>query len=154
MFESLGILTRLRMIYAGFAMLAGLVSVNVWVDPSSATDWVWFYRVALAAAVGVFAYSVWRPSIGHTAKLFLPLTITATVRIADFLQDWFFTPNPAGETLDLFRRVTLGAIGWAFIVFLVLLIDTIEDRIHNRINIEACDNAEWCKNRIAPSNEF
>jgi len=107
--------TQLRAIFGLFTLLLGLASVYAWTDRSTATDAVWVYRLGMPfAGVWLFVGGVLRPRIGHTANLFVPFTLLALFRIADFMQDWFWTPDPDGETVDLFTRSTAGAFGWAF----------------------------------------
>ena len=116
---------QLRVVFAILTLLMASVTIYSWSDRSSATDWTWFYRIGLTVAVVPFAWSTWRPRVVGIANMFMPFSVVAIVRVADFWQDWFLTPEPS-EPVDLFTRFTLAPFGWVFGLALVVLVEILE----------------------------
>jgi len=144
--------TELRAVFAMITALTVMVSVYVWTNRSTSTDWAWFYRVALPAAAASTAWGVVRPRIVGISKLLTSLSIIATVRVADFLQDWFLTPSDP-ERVDLVDRALLGSFGWAMIVSLTLVIHMLERLVTARWSepdpgVGACWNAPGCPRHV------
>lgn len=141
----------LRIVYAGFAVLVGNVSWYVWVTDSDATDWEWFYRLALPAAMCVFIVSVVNPKAAGMTKVFLPLSLIAVVRMIDFMQDWFLTPL-VPESPSLQTRVLLASFGWSAIALFNVLVWRCEEMLED-LSHRTCLEAPACaRNRPLPQN--
>jgi len=142
---------HVRIVFAAMTALTAMVSVYAWLSRTTATDWSWFYRLALPAATGALLWGgVIRPRIVGLARLFAPLSIIAVVRVADFMQDWFLTPEGI-EPVDLVDRALLASYGWGMMFLFVVLVDQLERLLTARVSPEVgavCWNAPGC-----PSHE-
>ena len=136
--------TQLRVVFAVLAVAFAALTVYVWTDRSTATDWVWFYRFAAPIAGVPFVWAVWRPRIIGVSRLFIPFAILAVVRVVDFWQDWFLTPEPdqvvngmtiPGEPVDLLTRLTLAPFGWVIGLVLVVLVEMYERLATARVHV-------------------
>ena len=133
----------LRLILAGMMALVVLVWIYAWTDRSTATDFSLVYRIGFGISAGFLAYGIVRPKLRNTVHLLLPLNVLALVRIIDFAQDWWWTPEPF-EPLDPIDRFFLGSIGWGFILLLTLLVYLLEEVIEY-LSRATCENAyEGC----------
>lgn len=144
----------LRWVFAGMALLTALVTVYAWTQQSTATDWTWFYRLALPISVGVFAWRAWRPHVVGASAAFVPVGVVALVRLVDFGQDWWLTPEAEGERVDLASRALLGSYGWGMIVLAACVVHLLERLLSARWGDERghlCLNAPGCPSWRDPS---
>lgn len=118
-------LSSIRWIFAGMTFLTALRSIETWTMPSSATDLTWLYRIAMPTAALCLLYGTIRPRLIGITRLFIPLAVVSTVRMIDFTQDWYLTPEGL-ESLDISRRWLTASYGWGMIALFALLIYVFE----------------------------
>lgn len=143
----------LRGIFAGAAILTALVAAHEWTDRSTAVDAAWFYRLMLPMSAAVFAWRAWRPRVVGASAAFAPVAVVALVRLVDFAQDWWLTPEEV-EPVDLTTRALLGSYGWGMIVLAACVVHILERLLVARWAGERghlCLNAPGCPSWSDPA---
>jgi len=147
---------KLRAVLAGMAVLVAVRSVNAYMMPTTATDLTWVYRIGLPVSAAVIAYGAVRGQIIGTSKLFAPLAVIATIRVVDFVQDWFVTPAVV-EPVSLGTRLGPGIFGWGMAVGFALIVHLFERLIVARWSPpdpgHLCLNAPGCPSFMDASQQ-
>ena len=146
----------LRLIFSIFTVLTAVVSSYLWTTTSSATDFDVVYRFMLPIASASFLWAAIRPSISGITLVFMPLTIAAGLRVVDFMQDWYVSPERAAglraEEPDVWTRVGLASFGWSAAAVFNLLVWRFEVMMSKLADSQlVCFNADTCPNRRPPS---